>query len=406
MKGLKITSFSTFVIIFLTIAHADAVTITATSCSQVDVQAAINSANEGDTVYVPAGSCTWKTKVTISKGIILQGAGIDQTTIVDNVPTAVGQSGKEALLIAVNSGTAPRVTGFTFSDTGSYYNYLGTVLVTGSVNGFRIDHCKFLGCNSRGVSVTTPASGLIDNCQFINIAGQGVFIRPLSSQSDSIWATETHLGGGDAVYIEDCTFNYEKVEPALDGEYGAKMVFRHNTLINSWILCHGYESNRSTLRFEAYDNSFSQTTSLSSTATIVFRGGTGVIFNNVIKGIWLYPLMFRDYCACGNNDVCKHSECTSYPCPDQVGRSYNQKHEPLYQWNNKYNDNQVTGHVFDSCAEEDFSVNSTIQVNRDFFNAVKTGYTPYTYPHPLTEVKAPSPSTKPDPPVLTIGSGS
>jgi len=392
--------FPIVLFIFLIIAHADATTINAASCSQADVQAAINSASEGDRVYVPAGNCIWTAKVTMNRGIILQGAGIDQTTIVDNVPTAVGQTGKEALLVAVNSGAAPRVTGFTFTDTGSYSNYLGTVLVSGAVDGFRIDHCKLIGCNSRGVSVTSPASGLIDNCQFYDLNGQATYVRPSSSQATIIWATATQLGGGDAVYIEDCLFsNTSPNKGAIDGEYGAKMVFRHNTLINSWVLCHGYEGNRSTLRFEVYDNNFSQTTALSSTAAIVFRGGTGVVFNNVIAGIWWYPLMFRDYCACGTGDVCQHPECTSYPCPDQVGRSYNQIYEPIYQWNNRYNGNEVTGYVFDSCTDRAFSVSDAIQVNRDFFNAVKTGFTSYPYPHPLTgETEPPPPEPPPQAP--------
>jgi polygalacturonase len=35
--------------------------IHAASCSQEDVQAAIDAANDGDTVSVPAGTCTWTT---------------------------------------------------------------------------------------------------------------------------------------------------------------------------------------------------------------------------------------------------------------------------------------------------------------------------------------------------------
>ena len=53
-----------------------ATTYTAHSCNTVDVQSAINSAAEGDTVIIPAGTCTWNSGVTISgKGITVAGAG-------------------------------------------------------------------------------------------------------------------------------------------------------------------------------------------------------------------------------------------------------------------------------------------------------------------------------------------
>ena len=50
----------------------------AASCEQSDVQAAINSASDGDTVVVPAGSCTWSASVSVpnSRKITLQGAGV------------------------------------------------------------------------------------------------------------------------------------------------------------------------------------------------------------------------------------------------------------------------------------------------------------------------------------------
>lgn len=51
---------------------ARASTIRAASCSQSDVQAAIDAASDGDTVAVPAGNCTWTTAVNINgKGIVV-----------------------------------------------------------------------------------------------------------------------------------------------------------------------------------------------------------------------------------------------------------------------------------------------------------------------------------------------
>lgn len=57
-------------------AEARANTITAADCNTSSVQSAINSAARGDTVIIPAGTCTWTSGVSISgKGITLQGSG-------------------------------------------------------------------------------------------------------------------------------------------------------------------------------------------------------------------------------------------------------------------------------------------------------------------------------------------
>src|SRR5689334_6666454 len=58
-------------------------TIIATDTSATAVQAAINSATDGDKVIVPAGTATWSATVSFNKGITLQGAGIGQTIIIN-----------------------------------------------------------------------------------------------------------------------------------------------------------------------------------------------------------------------------------------------------------------------------------------------------------------------------------
>ena len=62
---------------------AEANTINASSCSLSDVQAAINTANNGDTVIIPNGSCTWTAGITFSVQITLQGASTTGVTITD-----------------------------------------------------------------------------------------------------------------------------------------------------------------------------------------------------------------------------------------------------------------------------------------------------------------------------------
>jgi hypothetical protein len=55
--------------------RSDAAVVLAASCSQADVQAAINAVRTGDIVRVPAGTVTWTGELALRKGIHLRGAG-------------------------------------------------------------------------------------------------------------------------------------------------------------------------------------------------------------------------------------------------------------------------------------------------------------------------------------------
>ena len=72
-------------------------TIGAKSASLGDVESAIGSAHEGDTVIVPAGTASWTSTLVITKGITLKGATsiggsisspvvTDETIILDELP--------------------------------------------------------------------------------------------------------------------------------------------------------------------------------------------------------------------------------------------------------------------------------------------------------------------------------
>ena len=83
-------------------------TITAPTCNQADVQNVINWAVDGDTVMVPAGSCSWTTKLVINKAVWLKASGT--VTITDDDTKA------ETLMMLVESPAGHvRLSGFTFN---------------------------------------------------------------------------------------------------------------------------------------------------------------------------------------------------------------------------------------------------------------------------------------------------
>lgn len=383
---------------------AQAAVINATSCSQIDVQAAINSAIDGDVVVVPSGNCTWTNTVSIlNKAITIKGAGIDQTVITDSTPSGWEQN---ALLINNLSGKSITVTGFTFKGgTGSE----GILQIKGGTKKFRIDHIKFDNPSTRCIQIFGYTYGVIDNCTW-NV-GQSSGIQGVSviADGDDAWNRDLTLGTENAVYVENCTFNYSNLnDGALDAYGGARYVFRYNTVVGTSVGHHGRDSGgyRSTHSFEIYNNTFNNTGTAVFTS-MNFRGGTGVVFGNTITGNYNNFMYVHNYRSCGSYapaGICDGSSVydgnesgkEGYPCQDQIGRTTGQTLSPLYEWNNTYK-----GGNGDIVVSNDCTRMTTLHIiqNRDFYNDTpKPGYIPYTYPHPLTLSSNPSETVPPAPP--------
>ena len=337
---LKILTISFFILLgFFGLAKiSQAATINAASCSQADVQAAINSAATGDIVFVPAGSCTWNTYISIptNKSITVKGAGKTLTHI----------TGTANIWMAPSMS---RVTGFDFTDLSVAFNVDG--------DGWRIDNNNFTYTTpGRNVSIivdggryTANPTGLIDHNTFT----YGAIIVYGNRNTDAwhanasgLWSLPTGLGTGtNAVFIEDNTFtsgdpnNY--YIDCMDANYGGRFVFRYNTLYNTHTELHGRQGdgNRGNPRWEIYNNSY--TTTLARYNAILARGGTGVAWGNTISGPYSINInidnqsstRFGDYSCTpatgdynytpcdGNNPIDgNRTGMEGYPCRDQIGR--------------------------------------------------------------------------------------
>src|SRR5215475_2079707 len=91
--------------------QVEAATITAPSCSQTDVRNAIAAASDGDIVQIPGGTCDWTSTLTITKGITLKGAGMNQTVIRDSISPHTNS----ILVWSVAFPRAWRMTGMTLT---------------------------------------------------------------------------------------------------------------------------------------------------------------------------------------------------------------------------------------------------------------------------------------------------
>ncbi|MDD5012396.1 MAG: hypothetical protein PHQ66_01995 [Candidatus Nanoarchaeia archaeon] len=272
-------------------------TINAASCSQTDVQAAINSASDGDIVQVPAGSCTWtspgdyQARITITKSILLRGNGQDSTII---------NSDNARLFSITGNGKSFRMTGIGFTGTiGS--TGVALIWINGFFSSLRVDHCNFFNLNGRDFMVgyytpgtTNPAiTGLFDHINFTNTQAAVPFMM-YYGRSDS-WLYPDDLGTNNALFIEDSSFRWDVVDGSndmvSDAEHGAKVVFRYNNITHGFIGWHDTGStpqSRGTRLFQLYNNNFFCPAGVSDCGwrAMLLRGGTGVIYNNVIP---IYP---------------------------------------------------------------------------------------------------------------------
>ena len=116
---------------------AHSATITAASCTQAAIQAAIDLAQDGDTVRIPPGRAEFFSAIEVNKSLVILGAGIDSTLINDNsTPNGI---------LKLSALGFVRLSGFTL--TGQMGNWSGSIRVHS--NNKRIDHVRFDQTNRR-----------------------------------------------------------------------------------------------------------------------------------------------------------------------------------------------------------------------------------------------------------------
>lgn len=366
--------------------------------SLAEVQALIDAAPDGARVVIPAGDVTWSSgiKMPLDKTLRVEGEGIGRTIIrASNLELPIFTLGPRGHTI------------------GNIETHGGSIIISNSL-GFRIHHMRFYSASTKYVCIYGALDtahvpnlhwGIVDNCEMINArvlpSGAAAMLSENNSQH-KLWAVDAPLGTQYAVYVEDCTF--ELIGGAtgniMDGNYGGRWVFRYNHVKNSIIEIHSVQGNNRAMRtWEIYNNTIEGGSDVSWTAMFI-RGGTGVVFNNILKNQTGDPIKLNNVRDTGTPDVCGMCNGTSnwdqnkpgesgWACRDQIGRgkdsvlwdgasAYKQESDPAYFWNNINQDGEP---VFPSL--HDPSTPPHILANRDYFNMPKPNYTPYTYPHPL-----------------------
>lgn len=366
----------------------------AATCSYADVNTAYGLAVDGDRVLIPAGSCDWTTNtLTVSKAIQVLGVSSTSPTIANAKFT-----------VTVASGKAWRIGQMEITGTGGFN-------LTGFSKAWRIDHIKFTtvtGFTADRIIWINPGNtgytvGVIDNVWFFHPQNLQIHIREEAGRGAYSWNRPLDLGGPDAIFIEDSTFEqdptaYQTSWPATDCDGGGRLVFRYNTVKSDYFEMHdlidtGYRSCR---RWEAYNNNFYPVRYFTGSANppdaslIGVRGGSGMVYNNTAfdytglggRGVisiavyrpdqdggtpWFFcnndgkkaclGASFVDPAVCTNDAGCGGitGSClrvdsalaspSGYPCRDQTGWSGNASmfNRPALFWNNWFD---ITAPIF------------------------------------------------------------
>lgn len=343
-------------------------THTAANASRDAVGTAVGAAANGDTVDIPAGTATWATALDLgTKAITLRGAGSNDTIITHNAGTA------SLITFQQHSSICTRITGMKFL-SGTYDRKFIGGTGSSSSTAFRIDHNSFSGSgNCVLIEVDGNAPGVIDHCYCEGgdaaemIHNSGMWDGAGSGYNRAGWNDDVVIS--NAVYIEDCRFhkNDQSGDPisyvgtsALQSYYGARTVFRYNKLDVMQIDQHGTPGAVGARWWEVYMNTWELPAATDSDIRWMdFRAGSGVVWSNGYTG----RLPVNAYI------VFREEDSGTYPIDYQIGVGKNGAADPAYCWYNN--------------ANMQIAIDSPITQNRDVFLSAKSGYTPYTYPHPL-----------------------
>lgn len=376
----------------------------------------------------PTGTRTWM------EGTVTSYSGTTLTMNITSASNAVTQSvwiiiSPAVTTITNNAGSANLIT--IAEDTTHSSELLGLRVVqgTGSGNQIRITstsngqptliHDCFFETGTQGNIMRIETNkGVIWNSSFVaypfSMAPTALELKNATTTND--WSSPSTMGSADTtgkrnVYIEDCDFHAWL--NCSDSDDNSRAVFRYNVLNNAGHGSHGADtSNIGARHYEFYNetfifNGFSNGESFNMNWFFYLRGGTGIITDCVIPNLNSGDYGNKGEIVINVQNLQRNSGPNplwgnniagdQYPCPRQVGMgyvtgnagndsvTYKGDSEPVYQWNNTgtgaYSAPSMLNYSTPTATQDD--INGYVKVGRDWLNAVKPGYSKFTYPHPL-----------------------
>jgi hypothetical protein len=376
-----------------------------------NVQSAVDSASDGATITLAAGSYAWTSgtiNISNSKGVTLAGAGAGSSIVTVGGNTFIGMNGT----LSGNNTHTYRITGFTFqSGSGVGIWFYGP----GILNNLRIDHNTF--SNWATGSIAILFGEVSTSAKFFGVIDHNIFSGPnnimsmkvLGTNDPSQWAASVR-GTSNNIFLEDNAYDFDSATDlgsgCIDAWGSSAVVFRHNTVRNCLVTAHGTTHGGGTVNFEVYENVLQRqggdSTWQDGTRLLHHQGSGEMYFwNNVIKhsaspisetAISVTHYRSADPSVAGystslgrcngtqsrDGNTSPNSTFFGYPCWMQPGRAPSGGSPiygtlaPIYSWNNV--DFSTNGRVSLAIDNPWNAINPSvadhIKANRDYYDAV------------------------------------
>lgn len=375
--------------------------VNAATCSQADVQSAVNAAADGNAVMVPTGTCTWSIPVRLSnaKGV---------TLMCQTAGSCLISLGGTAVLFDTLTGINThfyRISGFTFrNNPGQNYIVWIAAVSTGTLTQVRIDHNTFTNLAAGSIAIlfghTQAAAnyyGVIDHNTVTN-PNTVTFFHWIGQENSAPPPSQT--GTANNMFLEDNTISITTMTNAgagcTDSWGGAAVVFRHNSTLNCLVASHGTVHAGGPQNWEVYENTLrvdagSAAQGVADGYRLFHHQGSGefIAFNNsftAFSGKTNSALEITHYrsatpLAAGYGDPpgrCDGSKAIDgsgpfgYPCWRQPGRDFAGNLKPMYAWNNRWSDTgaKINLEVSNPWGATSPGVEDHIKPDRDYYNAV------------------------------------
>lgn len=324
-------------------------TYTATDCNYSSVNTIVNgpthTAVSGDTIIIPAGTCTWTSNLSVTVGITIQGTGTPNTT-----PATFG-AGTLSTIIIDNAGSNNPLIGTQFGYSAGALFHLstldiepysvstsltspiqiaGTCTASGCPN-VRVDNIGFglttqwnesgNSSNANWMIRTDNVFGVIDHCTLPSGSQVELFNANHSSYlgvgtyGDNSWAQPDTFGSASALYVENniAYFNQAMsdcdVAPVGGAVGGCRVVgrFNHGTFQGAFafMIPHGLDTDgrpQGGRQIEAYGNTIDcpNSSNVECDGVVGYRSGTGFVFGNTLTNpssgsYWKYATTITVY---------------------------------------------------------------------------------------------------------------
>lgn len=346
-----------------------------------DIQKAAEIARPGDFIIVPKGKFPFHGQVFLPDGVSVRGAGKNDTILIKDDRLS---EWKPMFSVDCKTGKPFSFSGITIQGAGrelqastvssDHIQDQGLVL-RGKCRDFRIFGNRFTKFSRAGIelngdngSILGEPFGVIFENEFIDNWSPGLGYGVAVNGSATAWSQPLTLGTGQAVFVEDNYFEANRC--AIQANNGARYVFRHNQISNNRensapIYSHGKGPwPRGTRSFEIYANKLRN--DQQRWAGIALGGGTGVIFDNDLDGVYNAIIFMIE---------ADSKTATQYPYQDQISDTW------IWQ-------NTANGHPADTVTLRNWGgvkAAEFLQQGRDFFVQSKPSYQPFIYPHPARQ---------------------